>query len=210
MKALVTAGPTFEPIDPVRFIGNRSSGKQGYAIAQSLRDAGFDTTLITGPTSLPDPEGITTIRVETAADMLSACEAALPADIAICTAAVADWTPAEVQPHKIKKRDDKTPPTITLKQNPDILHTIATHTNRPRLVIGFAAETDNLLENARAKLKTKQCDWILANDVSENVFGSDKNHVYRVTQSEQDDWQEMDKTAIAEKLVTHIKQHLAS
>ncbi len=201
--ALVTAGPTFEPIDPVRFIGNRSSGKQGYAIAEALRDAGYKTTLISGPTTLPDPQGITTIRIETAAQMLDATLAALPANIAICTAAVADWAPIYTD-QKIKKSGD-TPPTITLKENPDILHTIANHEHRPRLVIGFAAETQNLLDNARAKLTRKNCDAILANDVSNNVFGTDENHVYLITQSETQNWQRMSKTATAKKLVEYVK-----
>ena len=203
MKALVTAGPTYEPIDPVRFIGNRSSGKQGYAIAEALRDEGHDVILISGPTALPDPEGIPTIRIETAQEMLDATLSALPADIAIFTAAVSDWSPA-YSDHKIKKTGEA--PKIILKENPDILKTIANHEHRPTLVIGFAAETENLLENAKTKLTRKNCDAILANDVSQNIFGADENHVYLMTQSETQDWQRISKTAIAQKLVEYIKE----
>jgi len=204
MKVIVTAGPTFEPIDPVRYIGNRSSGKQGYAIAEALRDAGYDVTLISGPTALPNPKGITTICIETAQEMLGASLKALPADIAICTAAVSDWSPI-YSDQKIKKTGEA--PTITLKENPDILKTIANHENRPTLVIGFAAETENLLENAKTKLARKNCDTILANDVSQNIFGADENHVYLISQSKTQDWQRISKTAIAQKLVEYIKEH---
>ena len=142
-KALVTSGPTLEPLDPVRFISNRSSGKQGHAIAAALAAYGAEVTLITGPVALPDPSGINTIHVETAAEMLKASEKALPTDIAICAAAVSDWSPAQNADHKIKKRGDETPPSIALKENPDILKTLSTHKKRPALVIGFAAETEN-------------------------------------------------------------------
>ena len=205
MRVIVTAGPTHEPIDPVRYIGNNSSGKQGYAIAESLHKAGFDVSLISGPTCLPDIDGIQTKRIKTAKEMLAATESALPADIIICTAAVADWAPA-FSDQKIKKGAGE--PQITLKENPDILKTIANHEQRPKLVIGFAAETENLIENATSKLKKKNCDWILANDVSnEKVFGQDRNHVYLISKSTHEDWQSMNKTDIAEKLVTKIEAH---
>ena len=211
MKVIVTAGPTYEPLDPVRFIGNRSSGKQGYAIAEALRDKGFDVTLISGPTALNDPKGLTTIRIETAQEMLEATQSALPADIAICAAAVSDWGPQEPQDHKIKKRGDNSPLTLTLKQNPDILHTIAHHQHRPKLVIGFAAETQNLQDNARAKLSKKGCDWIVANLVGQNsrkTFGEDENQVYLITSSKSDEWPHMRKTAVAEKLAEEIEKHI--
>ncbi|MGB0719611.1 MAG: bifunctional phosphopantothenoylcysteine decarboxylase/phosphopantothenate--cysteine ligase CoaBC [Bdellovibrionales bacterium] len=210
LKALVTSGPTHEPIDPVRFIGNRSSGKQGHAIAEALAQYSADVTLISGPVNIPDPRGVNTIHVQTAQDMLNACESALPADIAICAAAVSDWAPETAAIQKIKKCDGQSPPTLTLKENQDILKTLSTHKLRPRLVIGFAAETQNLLDNARAKLQTKSCDWILANNVAENVFGAEENHVYLITQSETQDWQTLRKTAIAQKLAEAIKDHLKS
>jgi len=211
MRVIVTAGPTYEPIDPVRFIGNRSSGKQGYAIAKSLSDNGFDVTLISGPTHLPDISGITMIRIETAKQMLKAVQNTLLSsqqDIAICAAAVADWAPT-FSNQKIKKGSGE--PQITFTENPDILKTIATAHNRPTLVIGFAAETENLIENAAAKLKRKSCDWILANDVSpaneHNVFGGDNNHIHLITNETQEDWQTMSKIAIADKLTNKIQNH---
>ena len=211
MKALVTAGPTYEPIDPVRFIGNRSSGKQGYAIAEAMRAAGFDVTLISGPTALNDPENITTIRIETAEEMLTATQEALPVDVAICAAAVSDWRPAKSADHKIKKRGDESPPAIKLTENPDILKTISNGDNRPPLVIGFAAETENLAENAQAKLQKKGCDWILANLVAQEnqkTFGEDRNHVYLISASGVEDWQPMTKTDIAKKLAEAAIKHL--
>lgn len=213
LKALVTSGPTHEPLDPVRFIGNRSSGKQGHAIAAALKTAGADVTLITGPVILPDPAGVNTIHVETAREMLAAAENTLPADIAVCAAAVADWAPAEQQDHKIKKRGDETPPAIALRENPDILKTLAHHKNRPALVIGFAAETQNLGENAKTKLESKNCDWLLANLVGQpgkKVFGENQNHVYRITTSGMDDWHPMSKPAIATKLAEEIAKHFAT
>lgn len=206
MKVIITAGPTYEPIDPVRFIGNRSSGKQGYAIAKALKSAGHDVTLISGPTNLPDIKDTKMIRIETAKQMLQAVQNELPADIFIACAAVADWAP-EYSNQKLKKGSGT--PQIQFTENPDILKTIATHENRPTLTVGFAAETQNLLENAHAKLKSKSCDWILANDVSnEKVFGKDENHVYLITNSKQEDWQLLSKTAIAEKLVEEIEEFL--
>lgn len=203
--AIVTAGPTYEAIDPVRFIGNRSSGKQGYAIAESLNRAGASVTLISGPTALPAPAGIKTIHVESAHDMLSATLNNIPADIAVCAAAVSDWSPEALATQKIKKQKDQAPPAITLKENPDILRTISTHKNRPRLVIGFAAETNDTLENAAKKLNTKQCDWIIANNVSEQkVFGTDQNQIYLLTHKQQQQWPLMDKKTVAQKLVEEI------
>lgn len=206
--ALVTSGPTYEPIDPVRFIGNRSSGKQGHAIAAALFEAGADVTLITGPVNLKDPNGVKAVHVESAKQMLSAVQG-IKADIAVCAAAVSDWAP-EAHDHKIKKREGKTPPDIKLNENPDILHNLSTGSSRPRLVVGFAAETENLLQNAKEKLARKKCDWILANDVSQNAFGSDENHVYLVTNQTTDEWPESSKRDIARKLVTAITEYLTS
>jgi phosphopantothenoylcysteine decarboxylase/phosphopantothenate--cysteine ligase len=201
----------------VRFIGNRSSGKQGLEIALALHMAGADVTLVCGQAHLDIPATIKTVHVETAAQMLQACESALPADVAVCAAAVSDWAPAKVSNHKIKKRDNNDAPSFPMKQNPDILKTIAGHKKRPRLVIGFAAETENLLENAKAKLNHKGCDWILANDVGnpdENVFGSDENHIYLVShknaQINIDDWGRTTKKTVATRLVTQIAKHFAS
>lgn len=204
--AIVTSGPTYEAIDPVRFIGNRSSGKQGHAIATALKQAGADVTLVTGPVSIPDPAGVKTIHIETAQEMLKACEQSLPADIAVCAAAVSDWAPKQ-HDQKIKKRGDASPPDIELNENPDILKTIANHKNRPEIVVGFAAETENLEENAKAKLSRKGCDMILANLVAQEdseVFGQADGHVYLVTPSSIEDWQPMSKSAIAKKLAETI------
>ena len=208
MSALVTAGPTYEPIDPVRFIGNRSSGKQGYAIAESLARAGADVTLVSGPTALPDPEQVRVIRIETAVEMLAACEDALPADIAVCAAAVGDWAPQSLQAQKIKK--GKAAPVLKLKENPDILKTIATSRQRPDLVIGFAAETENLHPNAQEKLRRKSCDWILANNVAENIFGSEENHVYLVRSQSHMEWSRASKRAVAQRLTQEIIEHFQS
>ncbi|GJL85335.1 MAG: phosphopantothenate synthase [Micavibrio sp.] len=210
-KALVTAGPTYEPIDPVRFVGNRSSGKQGYAIATALFEAGADVTLISGPTALPGPVGIKTIRVETAQQMLKACQSALPADIAICAAAVSDWAPKENKASKIKKRRNHTPPSIALKENPDILARLAKDgPNRPDLVIGFAAETEDIIINAREKLARKNCDLMIANKISaaENVFGSNQNHVHLVSLDDSEEWPRASKKTIARKLAQRIAQHI--
>ena len=179
-RALVTSGPTFEPIDPVRFIGNRSSGKQGHAIAEALRDLGADTILISGPTHLQDPVGIKTVRVQTAREMLAACEAELPADIAVCAAAVADWRVAEESTEKQKKSTQ--PPVLELIENPDILHKLAHAGNlRPRLVVGFAAETNDVQKHAAEKLQRKGCDWLLANQVGAGMaFDQDDNQITMV------------------------------
>lgn len=202
-KALVTAGPTYEPIDPVRFLGNRSSGKQGYAIAAALTAAGAETVLISGPTALTAPAGVKRVQVETADEMLAACRTALPADIAVFAAAVADWRPTNVAAHKLKK-DSSVAPTYSLTENPDILRSIATGTPRPTLVVGFAAETEALAENARKKRATKGCDWILANDVSQDVFGADKNRVLFCNGEIEDFWPESDKSTVGTRLAEQI------
>ncbi len=207
-RALVTAGPTLEPIDPVRFISNRSSGKQGYAIAQALAELGADVTLISGPTNLTAPFGVTLKRVESALDMLAASEAALPLDVAVMVAAVADWRPAEMADEKLKK--DKTGiPAISLMENPDILATLAkAGKRRPKLVIGFAAETENVEEHARAKIAKKGCDWIVANDVSGDVMGGDENQVLLITRAGAEAWPRMGKDAVARKLAAEIAKAL--
>ncbi len=207
LSAIVTSGPTFEAIDPVRYLGNRSSGKQGHAIAAALSHAGANVTLIRGPVSIPDPANIRTIAVESAAQMLAACESALPADIAICAAAVSDWRAADPSAHKIKKTGHQ-PPALTLTENPDILQILSTHQNRPRLVVGFAAETENLIENARAKRLKKSCDWVLANDVGANdIFGADKTHLHLISGNDAQDWGAMSKRDAAERLTTEIIHH---
>jgi phosphopantothenoylcysteine decarboxylase/phosphopantothenate--cysteine ligase len=205
-RALVTGGPTFEPIDPVRFIGNRSSGKQGHAIAAALARAGAETVLVTGPTAERDPAGVSVVRVETARDMLQSCLAALPADIAVCAAAVADWRPADTSPRKVKKGAGRAP-TISLVENPDILASLAGAANRrPRLVVGFAAETENVIDNARAKRTKKRCDWIVANDVAlgTGTFGGDQNTVHLVTEAGVEDWPRMSKDGVAARLAERI------
>lgn len=209
LKALVTAGPTFEAIDPVRFIGNHSSGKQGYAIAEALIRAGAEVTLISGPSSETPPQSCKLINVHGAQEMLEATQSSLPMDIGIFTAAVSDWSPINTADQKIKKRDDHSPPQITLKENPDILKTIASDKQRPPLVIGFAAETENLIENAQAKIQKKGCDWIIANNVgAENIFGSDENHVYLVTSQTQEEWPRSSKKQVAQRLVETITEQL--
>lgn len=204
-KALVTAGPTHEPIDPVRYIANRSSGKQGYAIAGALADAGADTVLVSGPVALTPPSNARLVRVETARQMLAACEAELPADIAVCTAAVADWRPDRAANSKLKKSDKNAAP-IGLTENPDILATLSRGSRRPSLVVGFAAETEDLLANASAKRTRKGCDWIIANDVGEGstVMGGERNRVHLVTASQTEDWPEMSKAEVATRLVARI------
>jgi phosphopantothenoylcysteine decarboxylase/phosphopantothenate--cysteine ligase len=207
---LVTAGPTFEPIDPVRFIGNRSSGKQGFAIAAAAARLGARVTLIAGPTALAVPAGVTAVPVDTAREMLAAVEAALPADIAIFSAAVADWRPDSVQGEKIKK--GAAAPQLHLVENPDILKTVSKRAeNRPLLVIGFAAETGEAVAHAAKKLESKGCDWIVANDVSpENgVFGGDKNTVHLLTRPGVQDWPKMSKDEVAERLIQEAAAWLA-
>jgi phosphopantothenoylcysteine decarboxylase/phosphopantothenate--cysteine ligase len=207
LKALVTAGPTHEPIDPVRFLANRSSGKQGYAIAEALSDAGAQTVLVSGPTELAAPSRVKLIKVETAREMMAACEASLPVDIAVCTAAVADWRPDPAANAKLKKREDGSVPALKLVENPDILSTLAHHKNkRPSLVIGFAAETDDIEANAREKLARKGCDWILANNVGAgtNVMGGDRNRVHLLTREGEESWPELSKLEVARRLAKRI------
>ena len=208
---LVTAGPTHEPIDPVRYIANRSSGKQGYAIAAAAARLGARVTLVSGPVSLPDPAGVTVLRIETAGEMLAATEAALPADVAIFAAAVADWRVAEAASEKIKKGEAGTP-ALSLIENPDLLRTIARRRGlRPSLVVGFAAETENVVEHARAKRVSKGCDWIVANDVSPEtgIMGGNRNTVAIITADGIESWPEMDKETVAQRLVARIADHIS-
>ena len=204
-RVLVTSGPTSEPLDPVRVLANRSSGKQGHAIATAAAAAGAEVTLVRGPVNLPDPSGVSVVHVETARQMLAAVENALPADIAIFAAAVADWRPQQASESKIKKQGR--PPTIALVENPDILSTIAHRkSGRPPLVIGFAAETDNVIANAKAKLAKKGCDWIVANDVSPatGIMGGDSNTVHLVTADAVEDWPPQSKEDVARALIARI------
>lgn len=210
-RAIVTSGPTHEAIDPVRFIGNHSSGKQGHAIAAALAAAGAQVTLVTGPVSLPDPAGVRAVHVTSAREMMNAVEDALPADIAVCAAAVADWG-VEAAPRKIKKDETGTPPALNLTPNPDILKTLG-HLpagRRPAIVVGFAAETDDLAANAKAKLSRKNADLIVANLVDEkaSVFGSDNNTVLLVTRDTAENWPGARKETVATRLVACIITHL--
>jgi phosphopantothenoylcysteine decarboxylase/phosphopantothenate--cysteine ligase len=205
-KALVTAGPTHEPLDPVRFLANRSSGKQGYAVAGALAEAGAETVLVSGPVEIAPPSRVKLLKVTTAREMLAACEAELPADIAVMTAAVADWRPDIAQNSKIKKDAGHKVPALHLIENPDILATFAQHKQRPRLVIGFAAETDEVLAHATAKRTRKGADWIVANDVSGDVMGGDRNQVHLITAKGEESWPDMTKTEVAQRLVRHIVQ----
>jgi phosphopantothenoylcysteine decarboxylase/phosphopantothenate--cysteine ligase len=211
-RAIVTSGPTWEAIDPVRFIANRSSGKQGHAIASALQSLGAEVTLISGPTGLVPPNCVTQVNIESARDMLSACMDALPADIAVCAAAVADWRVAAEAGQKIKKNDSGQMPTLSFAENPDILKAISNAgVTRPGLVVGFAAETENLIANAQTKLARKGCDWILANDVSAGteVFGGDANTLHLVTASAVEAWPTMNKIAAAEELAARISAHFS-
>jgi phosphopantothenoylcysteine decarboxylase/phosphopantothenate--cysteine ligase len=210
-RVLITSGPTHEAIDPVRYIANRSSGKQGHAIAASAAAAGADVMLVTGPVSVPDPQGVKVIKVESAREMLHAVERTLPADIAIFAAAVADWRVANAREQKLKKQPGKTVPELALVENPDILATIAKRkTQRPKLVIGFAAETENVAVNAKAKLASKGCDWILANDVSpqSGVMGGDRNTITLVRTSGVEAWPPQSKDEVAAMLMTRIADAL--
>ena len=205
-RVLVTSGPTSEPIDPVRFIANRSSGKQGHAIAATAANAGADVVLISGPVNLADPPGVTVVKVETARQMLDAVEKALPADIAIFAAAVADWRSERPSDSKIKKQAGETP-MLKLVENPDILSTIAHRKiGRPRLVIGFAAETDDVIANAKTKLAKKGCDWILANDVSPEtgIMGGDSNTIHLISSGGVEDWPPQSKDDVARMLMQRI------
>lgn len=208
-RALVTAGPTHEPIDPVRYIANRSSGKQGYAIAAALAREGASVTLVSGPTQLGSPDGVERIVVESAAEMLAACLAARPVDLAVCAAAVADWRVRDAGASKIKKGPDG-PPVLELVENPDILATLAAAgPERPHLVVGFAAETGDLARKAREKRERKGCDWIIANDVSPGTgtFGGDRNEVLLIRSSGEERWGDALKDEIAGRLVCSIADH---
>jgi phosphopantothenoylcysteine decarboxylase/phosphopantothenate--cysteine ligase len=203
-RALVTAGPTIEAIDPVRFLSNRSSGKQGYAIAAALAALGADVTLVSGPTNLAAPPGVKRVNVESAREMLAASEAALPLDVAVMVAAVADWRPGKAAAAKIKK-DVSGIPAIALQENPDILATLSKPgKKRPKLVIGFAAETDHVEDHARAKIAKKGCDWIVANDVSGDVMGGAENTVILITKDKAEAWPRMAKEGVGRKLAAEI------
>ena len=210
-RAIITSGPTYEAIDPVRYLANRSSGKQGHAIAAALARLGADTVLVSGPTSLPDPPGVSVVKVESAQQMLAACEAALPADIGIFAAAVADWHIDGAATRKLKKTGKNQPPTLKLVENPDILATIAKlKQGRPDLVVGFAAETNDVVAYGQDKQRRKGCDWIVANDVSGDVMGGDANTVHLITADAVDDWPTMSKQAVAERLAQRIADHFAT
>ncbi|NNE83885.1 MAG: bifunctional phosphopantothenoylcysteine decarboxylase/phosphopantothenate--cysteine ligase CoaBC [Alphaproteobacteria bacterium] len=211
-RALVTSGPTHEPIDPVRYIANRSSGRQGHAIAAALARHGAATTLVSGPTNLPDPAGVEVVHIETAQQMLEACQAALPADIAVCAAAVADWRVATESAEKMKKTKGKLP-TLGLAANPDILATLSAAGNaRPQLVIGFAAETENIVANAQTKRANKGCDWLLANDVSaeSGTFGGADNTIHLVSADGVEDWPRMSKEDVADRLAERVAAALGN
>ncbi|MES2724551.1 MAG: bifunctional phosphopantothenoylcysteine decarboxylase/phosphopantothenate--cysteine ligase CoaBC [Pseudomonadota bacterium] len=208
-KAIVTAGPTAEPIDPVRVLTNRSSGKQGFAIAAALAELGCDVTLVAGPVAVPTPLGVRRVDVETAREMLAACEAALPADIAVCVAAVSDWRP-EVEAGSKMKKGAEGPPALKLVENPDILATLSNGFPRPKLVVGFAAETDNVEAYAQAKLARKGCDWIVANDVSiAGTMGGDDNAVSIVTPQGIERWERTAKSDVARKLAARMAKELS-
>lgn len=208
--AIVTSGPTHEPIDPVRVMANRSSGQQGQAIATALAEAGATVTLVSGPVNLPAPLGVQTVSVQTADEMLAATQEALPADIAVFAAAVADWKPKETAPEKLKKKGSEDELSLTFVKNPDILATVAQGKDRPGLVIGFAAETENVLEHADAKRKRKGADWILANDVSEGaVFGERHNTVTLISDAGAEAWPELTKDQVAARLVAKITEALS-
>lgn len=206
MKAIVTSGPTHEPIDPVRYIANRSSGKQGHAIAAALARLGADVTLVSGPVTIADPAGVKTLHVERADEMRDAVLSALPADIAVMVAAVADWRVATSAEQKIKKQPGKAPPPLELTENPDILKTVGHHAQRPRLVVGFAAETENVEENGKGKLERKGADLIIANDVSPEtgIMGGDRNRVKLITRDGVEGWPDLSKDEVAERLALWI------
>jgi phosphopantothenoylcysteine decarboxylase/phosphopantothenate--cysteine ligase len=209
-RALVTSGPTYEAIDPVRYIANRSSGKQGHAIAEALARQGAETILVSGPTALADPAGVSVVRVESAREMLQACRDALPADIAVCAAAVADWRADNEAGQKMKKDGSGKPPALSLVENPDILATLSAAGNeRPTLVVGFAAETEKVIDHALAKRQRKGCDWIVANDVSEEtgVMGGEDNTVHLISEAGVDSWPRMSKQEVATALALRIAEH---
>jgi phosphopantothenoylcysteine decarboxylase/phosphopantothenate--cysteine ligase len=208
-RMLVTSGPTREPIDPVRYISNRSSGRQGHAVARAAAAAGAEVTVVSGPVGIPDPSGVKTIHVETAAEMLSATQSSLPVDVAVCAAAVADWRVDAVANEKVKKSGGRMP-ALSFVENPDILATLSHGKKRPRLVVGFAAETEKLIEHAREKLARKGCDWIVANDVSpkSGTFGGRNNQVHIVTATGVESWPVLSKEAVADGLVRRIASAL--
>jgi phosphopantothenoylcysteine decarboxylase / phosphopantothenate---cysteine ligase len=209
---LITSGPTHEPIDPVRYIANRSSGRQGHAIAAAFADLGARVTLVSGPVNVPDPPGVTTKHVESAREMLDECHAALPADVAVFAAAVADWRVAGASTGKIKKVPGAAPPALELVPNPDILATIAqSGPRRPRLVVGFAAETDDLMANAQAKRERKHADWIVGNDVSPatGIMGGEENTVHLITADGVEDWPRLAKSEVARRLAARVAAALA-
>jgi phosphopantothenoylcysteine decarboxylase/phosphopantothenate--cysteine ligase len=207
-RVIVTSGPTHEPIDPVRYIANRSSGKQGHAIAAALARLGADVRLVAGPVALPDPSGMTVTHVETAREMLAAVAAELPADAAVFVAAVADWRVADVATGKMKKQAGAAAPALELVENPDILATVGHHAKRPRLVVGFAAETQDVVANGTAKLARKGADLIVANDVSGDVMGGDRNRVTLISSTGAEHWPELSKTEVAERLAAEIAVRL--
>ncbi|UZW54120.1 bifunctional phosphopantothenoylcysteine decarboxylase/phosphopantothenate--cysteine ligase CoaBC [Sphingobium sp. JS3065] len=207
---LVTAGPTHEPIDPVRYIANRSSGKQGFAVAAAAARAGARVTLVAGPVHLPTPAGVRRVDVETAREMLAAVEAALPADAAIMVAAVADWRTADAADQKLKKDGSGKPAPLPLVENPDILTTLGKHAKRPALLVGFAAETQKVAEHAQAKLARKGADWIVANDVSGDVMGGDSNSVHIVSRDGVESWENLPKDAVATRLIEKVAHALST
>jgi phosphopantothenoylcysteine decarboxylase/phosphopantothenate--cysteine ligase len=206
---LVTAGPTWEPLDPIRYLANRSSGRQGYAIAAMAAAAGARVTLVSGPVSLPTPPDVDRIDVESAAEMAAAVKKNLPADIAFMVAAVADWRPKTYSPEKMKKRGSA-PPALMLTENPDILATVAGARNRPALLVGFAAETEKVVDHAKNKRKRKGADWIVANDVSGDVMGGDTNAIHIITSSAVESFDEMPKEDVARELVARAANALLS
>ena len=210
-RALVTSGPTHEAIDPVRYIANRSSGKQGHAIATALSRLGAETILVTGPTRQPDPDGIRVIHIQSARDMLAACEAALPVDIVVCAAAVADWRVTSEADEKLKKQDGKIPAGLSLTENPDILSTLSAAGDlRPALVVGFAAETEHVIDNATRKRASKGCDWICANDVSPSTgtFDGDSNTVHLITADGKESWPNLSKIEVGARLALRIAKQM--
>ena len=208
---LITSGPTHEPIDPVRYIANRSSGAQGTALAEALRDLGARITFVTGPASVPPPQGVQVVRIETAAQMLAAVVSALPADAAVFAAAVADWRVANAAGQKMKKQAGQPLPTLSFAENPDILATISRHALRPPLVVGFAAETETVVAHAQAKRLRKGCDWIVANDVSPatGIMGGTENAVHLITAEGVEDWPRLPKTEVARRLAARIAKDIA-
>jgi phosphopantothenoylcysteine decarboxylase/phosphopantothenate--cysteine ligase len=207
-RILITAGPTHEPIDPVRYIANRSSGKQGFAIAAAAAEAGADVLLVAGPVDLPTPPGVIRVDVETAVEMAAEVAEGLPVDAAIMVAAVADWRAADTAPQKIKKDGSGQVPPLALAENPDILASVAKSTNRPPLLIGFAAETNDVIAHAQAKLARKGCDWIVANDVAADPMGGANNRVHIVSKDGVDSWDRLPKDAVARKLMEKIADEL--